>query len=66
MAAPDTKARRRRSAPARTRNGNRATGTVEISKQDLQALVDALRQARDGELNVQLKEQPGAMGDVAA
>ena len=58
--APDTKTRRRR--PARRAGQN---GTVEVSKQDLKALVDALRQARDGELNVRLSEKTGAVGDVA-
>jgi HAMP domain-containing protein/CheY-like chemotaxis protein len=40
-------------------------GTVEISKQDLQALVEALRAARDGERDVRLNGMTGAMGNVA-
>jgi HAMP domain-containing protein len=58
--APDTKTRRRRPARAAGQNG-----TVEVSKKDLKALVDALRSARDGELNVRLSDKTGAMGDVA-
>src|ERR687887_2683176 len=58
-AAPDTRTRKRRSA--RTV----ANGTVEISKQDLQELVQALRQARDGDADVRLSQKSGAMGDVA-
>ena len=56
---PDTKTRRRTAARGAVPNG-----TVEISKQDLKALVDALRRARDGESNVRLREQTGPMGDV--
>ncbi|HWJ45580.1 MAG TPA: HAMP domain-containing protein, partial [Gaiellaceae bacterium] len=60
MAAPDTKSRRR--APGRAP----ANGTVEVSKQDLQELLDALRSARDGEVDVRLPAQKsGVMGDVA-
>ena len=60
MAAPDTKSRRR--APSRAP----ANGTVEVSKQDLQELLDALRSARDGEDGVRLSaRKSGVMGDVA-
>ncbi len=66
--APDTKARRRR-APSRAPAQNRRakdTGTVEIKKQDLQELVQALRASRDGEPGVRLSAQKsGVMGDVA-
>jgi CheY-like chemotaxis protein/HAMP domain-containing protein/GAF domain-containing protein len=57
-AAPDTRARTRPS-------GSRTNGTVEVSKQDLQELVDALRRARDGEIEVRLSQKSGAMGDAA-
>src|SRR5439155_23789840 len=41
-------------------------GTVEISRQDLQELLAALRAARDGAVEVRLKAQKsGVMGDVA-
>jgi HAMP domain-containing protein/CheY-like chemotaxis protein/signal transduction histidine kinase len=66
--APDTKAQRRR-APSRAPAQNRRakdTGTVEIKKQDLQELVEALRASRDGEPGVRLSAQKsGVMGDVA-
>jgi len=43
-----------------------ADGTIEVSKQDLQQLLDALRSARDGETGVRLPAQKsGLMGDVA-
>jgi len=58
-AAPDTRTRKRRSARP-TDNG-----TVEISTQDLQELVSALRHARDGDADVRLSQKSGAMGDVA-
>ena len=61
MAAPESKTRRRRAA-----SRGPANGTVEISKQDLQELLDALRSARDGEMGVRLPAQKsGVMGDVA-
>ena len=61
MAAPESKTRRRRAASRAPANG-----TVEISKQDLQELLDALRSARDGEMGVRLPAQKsGVMGDVA-
>jgi HAMP domain-containing protein/CheY-like chemotaxis protein/signal transduction histidine kinase len=60
VAAPDTKNRRR--AGARTP----ANGTVEVRKEDLQELLDALRSARDGDIAVRLPAQKsGVMGDVA-
>src|SRR6476660_9262630 len=66
VAAPDTKKRR---APSRAPATNRRTtdgATVEISKKDLQQLLDALRSARDGETGVRLPAQKrGLMGDVA-
>ncbi len=57
-AAPDTRTRTR---PSRAQTD----ATVEIRKQDLQELVDALRRARDGETNVRLPQKSGALGDVA-
>src|SRR5947208_3055253 len=61
VAAPETKTRRRR-APSRAP----VNGTVEVKKQDLQLLLDALRSARDGEMGVRLPAQKsGLMGDVA-
>jgi HAMP domain-containing protein/CheY-like chemotaxis protein/GAF domain-containing protein len=65
-AAPDTRRRRASRATAATSDGRTASnGTVEIRKQDLQELVDALRRARDGESDVRLSQKSGAMGDVA-
>src|SRR5919204_529274 len=61
---PDLEAAVAHRAPVTT--GRAVTdGTVEISKQDLQELVDALRRARNGETNVRLSPMSGAMGDVA-
>ncbi len=61
MAASEPKTRRRRAATRAPANG-----TVEIRKQDLQELLDALRSARDGEIGVRLQAQKsGVMGDVA-
>ena len=61
MAAPETKTRRRRAA-GRTP----ANGTVEVPKQDLKQLLDALRSARDGKTGARLQvEGNGLMGDVA-
>ncbi len=67
----DTQAERRRpargsSATARAASGKKPNnGTVEVSKQDLQTLVDALRSARDGDLDVRLPaRKSGPMGDV--
>ena len=61
MAASETKTRRRRAASRAPANG-----TVEIKKQDLQELLDALRAARDGESGVRLSaRKTGVMGDVA-
>jgi HAMP domain-containing protein/CheY-like chemotaxis protein/GAF domain-containing protein len=66
MAAPETQTKRRRSARSvRTADRRPTTGTVEISRQDLKALVHALRSARDGEHGVRLDGITGAMGDVA-
>src|SRR2546430_6806148 len=68
VAAPDTKTRKRRAANrAPAQNGRRrSNGTVEISRQDLQELLAALRAARDGAVEVRLKAQKsGVMGDVA-
>src|SRR2546421_381693 len=66
VAAPDTKTRKKRSAPGAGTNGRAAAGvTVEVSKQDIQALVKALRNARDGDLSVRLDGMTGAMGDVS-
>src|SRR5205085_2793679 len=43
-----------------------ANGTIEVKKQDLQRLLDALRSARDGETGVRLAaQQNGPLGDVA-
>jgi HAMP domain-containing protein/CheY-like chemotaxis protein/Skp family chaperone for outer membrane proteins len=65
-AAPDTRRRRAgRATAAATRDRTAANGTVEIRKQDLQELVDALRRARDGESGVRLPQMSGAMGDAA-
>ncbi len=67
-AAPDTRTPRRRAArtASPSRDGRTAAnGTVEIAKQDLQELVNALRLARDGETDVRLSQKSGAMGDVA-
>src|SRR4051795_12163208 len=61
MAATEPKTRRRRGASRASENG-----TIEIQKQDLQRLLDALRSARDGESGVRLPAQKsGVMGDVA-
>jgi HAMP domain-containing protein/CheY-like chemotaxis protein/signal transduction histidine kinase len=61
VAAPESKTRRRRAASRAPANG-----TIEVSKQDLQRLLDALRSARDGETGVRLPAQKsGLMGDVA-
>jgi hypothetical protein len=64
----DTKTQRKTGAsraPARTDRAG-SNGTVEIKKQDLQELLEALRSARDGEVGVRLPAQKsGAMGDVA-
>jgi HAMP domain-containing protein/CheY-like chemotaxis protein/signal transduction histidine kinase len=61
VAASETKTRRRQAASRAPANG-----TVEIRKQDLQELLDALRSARDGEIGVRLQAQKtGVMGDVA-
>src|SRR5438552_7650217 len=61
VAAPETRSGRRR-APGRAPEN----GTVEVKKQDLQQLLDALRSARDGEAGVRLPAQKsGLMGDVA-
>jgi HAMP domain-containing protein/CheY-like chemotaxis protein len=61
VAAPETKPRRRRAA-----SGAPANGTVEVKKQDLERLLDALRSARDGETGMRLPaQQSGLMGDVA-
>src|SRR3954452_18185376 len=60
VAASEPKTRRRRAASRAPANG-----TVEISKQDLQELLDALRSARDGEVGVRLPDKSGVMGDVA-
>jgi len=67
VAAPDTRKRRAASrAPATSRRGGANGETVELSRQDLQELVDALRAARDGEVGVRLSvAQSGVMGDVA-
>ncbi|TML72078.1 MAG: HAMP domain-containing protein, partial [Actinobacteria bacterium] len=66
--APDTKTRRRRSARgAGQTNGRKPapTGTVEVSRKDLQELLDVLRAARDGESNVRLSPKSRPLGDVA-
>ena len=61
MAARETKTRTRRAASRAPANG-----TVEIRKQDLQELLEALRSARDGETGVRLPaRKTGVMGDVA-
>ena len=61
VAASEPKTRRRRAASRAPANG-----TVEIRKQDLQELLDALRSARDGETGARLPAQKsGVMGDVA-
>jgi len=61
MAAQESKTRRRLAASRAPANG-----TIEVSKQDLQRLLDALRSARDGETSVRLPAQKsGLMGDVA-
>ncbi|HMI28062.1 MAG TPA: HAMP domain-containing protein, partial [Gaiellaceae bacterium] len=61
MAASEPRTRRRRAASREPANG-----TVEIRRQDLQELLDALRSARDGEIGVRLPAQKsGVMGDVA-
>jgi HAMP domain-containing protein/CheY-like chemotaxis protein/signal transduction histidine kinase len=66
VAAGDSQTRRKRSARSAGANGRRpATRTVEVSKQDIQALAQALRHARDGGLGVRLDGMTGAMGDVA-
>jgi HAMP domain-containing protein/CheY-like chemotaxis protein/GAF domain-containing protein len=67
VAAPDTRKRRAPSRAPATNGPNRANGeTVEVSKQQLQELVDALRAARDGETGVRLAvPRSGVMGDVA-
>ena len=67
MAAPDTRKRRAASRAPATNDRARANGdTVELSKQDVQQLLDALRAARDGEVGVRLAvPKSGVMGDVA-
>jgi HAMP domain-containing protein/CheY-like chemotaxis protein len=65
VAAPDTQTPGKRSARRAGTNDRRPNGTVEVSKQDIQALVTALRDARDGEVGVRLDGMTGAMGDVA-
>ena len=61
MAASETKTRRRRASDSASSNG-----TVEVRKQDLQELLDALRSARDGESGVRLSaRKSGIMSDVA-
>jgi CheY-like chemotaxis protein/signal transduction histidine kinase/HAMP domain-containing protein len=65
--APKDQSLRRRSSrtPSRTDGRRPGDGTIEVSKSDLQDLVEALRSARDGGANVRLGARPGAMGDVA-
>ena len=68
MAARETQTRKRRAAKRAPASNDRAgqNGTVEIKKQDLQELLDALRAARDGEVGVRLSlRKSGVMGDVA-
>jgi HAMP domain-containing protein/CheY-like chemotaxis protein/GAF domain-containing protein len=61
VAASEPRTRRRRAASRAPANG-----TVEIHKQDLQELLEALRSARDGETGVRLPAQKsGVMGDLA-
>jgi CheY-like chemotaxis protein/HAMP domain-containing protein len=53
-------------AVPKSRNGDAANGTVEIKRQDLQELLEAIRSARDGEVGVRLSaRKSGVMGDVA-
>ena len=65
MAAPDTRKRRAASRAPATNGGGRANGdTVELSKQDLQELLNALRaasrsngrQAKDGTVEISRKD----------
>jgi HAMP domain-containing protein/signal transduction histidine kinase/DNA-binding response OmpR family regulator len=68
VAARETQTRKRRAAKRAPASNGRAAqnGTVEIKKQDLQELLDALRAARDGEVGVRLSlRKSGVMGDVA-
>jgi HAMP domain-containing protein/CheY-like chemotaxis protein/signal transduction histidine kinase len=68
VAARETQTRKRRAAKRVPASNGRAaqSGTVEIKKQDLQELLDALRAARDGEVGVRLApRKSGVMGDVA-
>jgi HAMP domain-containing protein/CheY-like chemotaxis protein/signal transduction histidine kinase len=67
VAAPDTRKRRVASrAPAAEGRGGANGETVELSKRQVQELVDALRAARDGEPGVRLEvPKSGVMGDVA-
>jgi HAMP domain-containing protein/CheY-like chemotaxis protein/signal transduction histidine kinase len=67
VAASDTRKRRAASRAPATDGRAQANGdTVELSKQQLQELVDALRAARDGEAGVRLAvPRSGVMGDVA-
>src|SRR4051812_13303252 len=61
MAAREAQTRRRRAGGRPSANG-----TVEVRKEDLQALLDALRSARDGETSARLPGQKtGIMGDIA-
>jgi CheY-like chemotaxis protein/signal transduction histidine kinase/HAMP domain-containing protein len=56
VAAGETKSRQKRAAK----------GTVQIPKQELRLLLDALRSAKDGEVGLRLTPQNGGvMGDVA-
>ena len=67
-ASPDTKTRKGRTSSRAASPSRRAAdnGTVEISKKDLQELLEALRAARDGETGVRISPQKsGLMGDVA-
>ena len=65
--APDKTRRRTGASRASAGTGRtRSNGTVEVSKQELQELLEALRSARDGEVGVRLPAQKsGLMGDVA-
>jgi hypothetical protein len=68
VAARETQTRKRRAAKRAPASSGRAgqNGTVEIKKQDLQELLDALRAARDGEVGVRISlRKSGVMGDVA-
>ena len=61
MAGTETESRRRRAGGRASTND-----TVEVRKEDLQALLDAIRSARDGETGVRLQaRKSGMIGEIS-